>query len=65
MMVRQSEASGPPDRWEIDLWPDNTMAEKCAKITKVIRDGYELREVVFYDRGGKVHAKCNLIRSIP
>ena len=64
-METQPEASAPTDRYEIDLWPDGTMAEKCAEITKRIREGYELGEVVFYDAGRKVHAKCNLVKSTP
>ncbi len=64
-MATRPEAGSPPDRYEIDLWPDRTMAEKCAQITERIGEGHQLRDVVFYHAGGKVHAKCNLVRSTP
>jgi hypothetical protein len=66
MMGTQPEADAQPDHRWIDLWPDNTMAETCAEITRLIRDdGYELREVVFCDRGGLVYAVCDLVKPKP
>ncbi len=45
---------------------DSTAADERARITISIKnDGYELREVVFDGRGGKVRGKCNLVRSTP
>lgn len=65
-MRTQSEGPARRDRYWIDLRPSNTMAEECARITRLIRDGgYELREVVFVDRGGRVHATCHLVKSTP
>jgi len=64
-MGTQPEANAPPDRYQIDLWPDDTMPEKCAKITTLIRDGYELGEVVFHHVGGQMHAQFNLVMPEP
>jgi hypothetical protein len=57
--------TGGPDgvEWRPNHWGDNTTAEKCAEITMLIRDdGYELRSVEFGDRGGRVRAKCLLVK---
>jgi hypothetical protein len=49
--------------WRPDRRGDSATAERCAEITVLIRDhGYELRNVEFGNRGGRVYAKCLLVK---